>query len=217
VTRPDPRTTFFAVRLLKSGFVPLLALLLAPGVAWGAAGSGPPVEVTLVRFSAVRAPNGSNGNWLEATVGLTARPAPGAGAQVVSRVKVAVLLAFELPAPAGGERRLEYYRGEAECVALEPGRSDVRFYLPPELVKRDQLHGDPKYWGVELAVGGRPVPAGRGAYAPTLTAMDARQNFQQRGSKVAAANDGLLLPQYLTPFANEYPRATPSFVRRDGR
>lgn len=136
---------------------------------------------------------------------------------MVSRVKVALLVAFELPAPAGGERRLDFYRAETECVALEPGRSDVRFYFPPELVKRDQLHGDPKYWGVELAVGGKVVPAGRGAYAATLTAMDARQNFQQRGGKAAAANDGLLQPQYLTPFANEYPRATPSFVRRDGR
>jgi len=29
------------------------------------------------------------------------------------------------------------------------------------------------------------------------------------------ANDGILQPQFLTPFVNEYPRATPSFVRRD--
>jgi len=218
VTRLHPRTTSFSVRPLPCGLVPLFAALLVPGAvrAAGAAVQSSPVEVAQVRFVNVRAPTGSTGNWLEATVGLNARPVPGAGAQMVSRVKVALLLAFELAAPPGKDRRLEYYRAEAECVALEPGRAEVRFYLPPELVKRDQLHGDPKFWGVELAVAGRPIQAGRSAYSMNLPEPDARRSFQQRGGKAAGQNDGLLQPQFLTPFANEYPRATPSFVRRQG-
>jgi hypothetical protein len=132
-------------------------------------------------------------------------------------VRVALLIGFELPARAGGERRLEHYRADAECVALESGRADVRFYLPPELVKRDQLTADPKFWGVELAVAGRAVPASRNAYSPSLSGAESRKAFQSRGGAAAAANDGLLQPQYLTPFINEYPRATPSFVRREGR
>lgn len=175
------------------------------------------MEVTTVRFTNVRAPTGSNGTWLEGTLGLTAKPGPGAPGQMVPRVKVSLLLAFELPATAGAERRLDYYRAEAECVALESGRSDVRFYLPPEIVKRDQLHADPKYWGVELAIDGKPVPAARAAYSGSLPGNEQRKNFQKRGSASAAANDGVLLPQYLTPFVNEYPRATPSFVRRENR
>ncbi len=181
------------------------------------AGQSQPLDITLVRFTPVRAPTGAPGNWMEATVALNARPAAGTPSQMLSRVKVAILIAFELPAPTGGERRLDYYRAEAECVALEPGRTDVRFYLPPEVVKRDQLHGDPKYWGIELAVAGRAVPAGRSAYSSSLGSAEARQNFQKRARAAAAANDGILLPQYLTPFANEYPRATPSFVRKDAR
>ncbi len=174
------------------------------------------VEVAQVRFSSPRAPNGAPGNWLEMEVGLQARPAAAAPGQMVSRVRVAVLLGFELPARAGAERRVEHYRAEAECVALEPGRADVRFYLPPELVKRDQLRGDPKLWGVELAVAGQPVPASRGAYVATLASAEQRTAFQAKAS-LAAANDGLLQPQYLTPFADAYGRSTPSFVRRDGR
>jgi len=122
---------------------------------------------------------------------------------MVSRVRVGLTIAFELPAPVGGERRLEHYRAEAECVALEAGRTDVRFYLPPELVKRDQLHGDPKYWGAELAAGGRTLPAGRAGFAAALATPEARRNFLARATTAAAANDGLFLPQYLTPFANE--------------
>lgn len=175
------------------------------------------VEVTTVNFTNLRAPTGSNGTWLETDITLIVRPTPGSPGQMVSRVKVGLLLGFELPAPAGGERRVEHYRAEAECVALEPGRANVRFYLPPELVKRDQLRSDPKFWGVELAVGGKPVPAARGAYATSLTSAEQRRTFLTRGLTAAAANDGLLQPQFLTPFVNEYPRATPSFVRRDAR
>lgn len=178
---------------------------------------GEEVEVSAVKFTNLRAPNGSAGNWLEADIALEAKPTPGNVGRMVSRVRVTLTLGFELPAPAGGERRIEFYRADAECVALEPGRADVRFYLPPELVKRDQLHGDPKYWGVELTVAGRAIPSGRANYATTLPAADTRKNFQTRAATAAAANEGVLLPQYLTPFVLEYPRATPSFVRRDAR
>jgi hypothetical protein len=171
--------------------------------------------VTSVRFTNVRAPNNAPGNWLEADIALTVRPAPGSPGQMVSRVKVSLLCAFDMPGPAGGERRLEHYRAEAECVALEAGRADIRFYLPPEIVKRDQLHGDPKYWGIEVNAAGRPVPAAKAAYSSTLGSPDARKNFQTKGSTAAAGNDGLLQPQFLTPFASEYPRATPTFVRRE--
>jgi hypothetical protein len=203
---------------------------LSLALVWSPVALAQEVEVTSVKFANLRAPGGANGNWLEADIALNVHPTPGSPGPMVSRVRVALTVGFELPAPAGGEpvrrtqgaepvvgRRIEHYRAEAECVALEPGRADVRFYLPPELVKRDQLHGDPKYWGVELAAGGRPVPAGRAAYSATLAAPEQRKNFQARATTAAAPNEGLLQPQYLTPFAGEYPRATPSFVRREPR
>ncbi len=188
------------------------ALLLLPACALRAAEE---VEVALVRFAAARAPGGGSQPWLEAEVVIQARPAPGAPGQMVSRVRVALLLGFEVPGPAGADRRLDHYRADAECVALEPGRTSVRFYLPPELVKRDGLRGEPRYWGVELGVGGKPVPAGRSAYATSLATPEQRRAFQQRGGTAAAAQDGLLQPQYLTPFASDYTRAAPSFVRRE--
>lgn len=195
-------------------------LLLTAAV--GFARAAEEVEVTAVRFTNQRPPAvlggaAPNGNWLEAEITLNVRPPPGSPGQMVSRVRVALLLGFELPALAGGERRLEHFRAEAECVALDAGRAEVRFYLPPELVKRDQLHGDPKYWGVEVAVAGRPLPAARGAYSTSLAGAEQRKNFQTKAGQAAAANDGILLPQYLTPFANQYPRATPSFVRKEAR
>lgn len=181
-----------------------------------AAAASPAVEVASLRCNAARPANGG-APWLEVNVLLNVRPSPGSPAQMVSRVRVGVLLAFELPAPAGSTRRLEAYAGAVECVALEPGRAEVRFYLPPELVKRDQLRGDPKFWGVELIVGGQPVPPGKGAWSAGLASPAARREFQQRTAASAAANEGLLQPQHLTPFALEHPRNTPSVVRREPR
>lgn len=196
---------------LLAGVLTSLCVFAAP------AGAGLPVEVSAVKFSNVRAPGGSPGNWYEADVALIVRPAHGAPAQMISRVKVSLLLTFDLPGLSGAERRFEYYRAEAECVALEPGRADVRFYLPAEIVKRDQLHGDPRQWGVELAVDGRAVAPARAAYSGNLSGTDARKAFQKRVAAAAAANDGILLPQYLSPFSGAYPRDTPSFVRREAR
>jgi hypothetical protein len=176
------------------------------------------VEVASVKFAAVRAPNSAGGPWLETTVALEARPAAGAPGRMTGRVRVLLTLGFELPGAAGGGRRTEYYAAEAECVALEAGRTEVRFYLPPELVKRDQLHGDPKAWSVEVTVGGRPqAPARSSASAALSEQPDARREFLARAGAGAAGNAGLLVPQYLTPFAGEYSRTTPSFVRREGR
>ena len=135
-----------------------LALVLPSAVA------AEEVEVSAVRF-APNARSASGGNWFETDVQLDVKPGPSAVGRMVSRVKVTLTLQFELPAAPGAERRSELYRADAECVALEPGRADVRFYLPPELVKRDQLHAEPKWWGVELIVGNRAVPAGRSAYS----------------------------------------------------
>lgn len=216
VTRPNCRTTFFPVRLFSHRFAFTAAWLLAL-CDLARPAHAQPVEVTTVKFSNLRTPQGSAGNWYEVDIALNAKPASGSPGQMVPRVRIAMLLAFELPAMAGAERRLDYYRAEAECVALEPGRADVRFYLPAEVVKRDQLHGDPKYWTVELSVEGRPVAATRSAFSGSLASAEMRKNFQKRAGAAAGANDGILLPQYLTPFVHEYPRTTPAFVRRDAR
>ncbi len=175
------------------------------------------VDVSSVKFTNIHAPGGGAGTWLEADVALAVKPAPGSPGLMVSRVRVALLVGCELPTIAGAERRTEYYRAEAECVALEAGRTDVRFYLPPELVKRDQLHGDPKFWTVAITADSRTQTPDRGSASPALVNAEARKNFESRAASAAAANDGLLQPQFLTPFATEYPRATPSFVRHEPR
>jgi len=169
-----------------------------------------------LRANQVR-PSSGGPAWLEITLSLNVRPAGGGPAPTVAAVRVAPLLAFELPGLAGGPRRTQAYAAAVECVALEPGRAEVRFYLPPEILKRDQIRGDPKFWGVELTAGGEALPAARSAYSANLGTPAARADFQRRMAPAAVANDGILQPQHLTPFVLDYPRSTPSVVRREAR
>ena len=176
---------------------------------------GEEVEVTAVRFGSVRPAGNPGDTWLEAAVSLNVAPPPASAGRMVSRVRVVLAVGWDVPAPLGDTRRTDCYRAEAECVALDSGRTDVRFYFPPELVKRDQLRGNPPRWTVDLFVAGRPVPAVRASGSASLADAVARRAFAAAVAAAAPANDGLLQPQYFTPFALEYPRATPTFVRRE--
>jgi len=173
------------------------------------------VEVNTVRFALAHPVNNTAASWLEATVVLNVAPPANAPGHMVSRVRVLLAVSWESPALAGGSPRTEYYRSEVECVALPAGRSDVRFYFPPELVKRDHLQGSPRVWAVELAVEGRTLQPARGATAIALGEAAARRAYLSAVAIGAVANEGLLQPQYLTPFLLEYPRTTVTCVRRE--
>lgn len=151
--------------------------------------------------------------WLEADVEVNARPGPESPGRMLSRVRVVLILATEVT-PAEGAKRTEFYRSAAEAVALGGGRSHVRFYLPPEIVRRDAVRGEPRQWAAEAFVDGRAQAVARARFAGSLGTSELRRNFVQEAD-AARINDGVLQPQYLTPFAAEYPNATPTFVRRE--
>lgn len=171
-------------------------------------------EVSAVRFRLARPASGANEPWLEAEVETNARPGPANPGRMLPRVRVTLTLCVETLA-GNGPRRLDFYRASAEAVALDEGRSSIRFYLPPEIVRRDGVRSEPRWWLAEVAVGGRPMPAGRGRFSSALANEQIRRDFLQKVAANASGNDGVLQPQYLTPFATDHPNETPTYVRRD--
>jgi hypothetical protein len=178
-----------------------LPAIAAPGV----------VEVVNVDFKLQRATPAAPGSWYEIDLALDVRPAADSPGRMLNRVRVTLELATETVLAANTRR--EYYRAEAELAPLDAGRHHVRFYLPPEIVKRDALRGAAREWATELAVDGKTLPPAPTGLAPALHEPAALAGFR---AKVAAAteNSGLLQPQYLTPFEWVYPRDTPTYVRR---
>lgn len=194
-------------------FVLSMGLWLAAGV-WLQAVEDR-VEVAAVQFATVRAPDGNDGTWLEMAVELEARPAAERAGRVTAPLRVEALLAHETPATAGEPRRWVFYRAAAELVGLPAGRAQVRFYLPPVILQRDRLTGAPRFW--EIVSSGRELApaASERRLAPALAEAGVHRNFREKIAAEAPANDGILLPQYLTPFATDPRRGAPAVVRRE--
>ena len=200
--------------LMWSGM--LAAVTLQPVIAQTPPPAAPTViEVAAVKFTPIRA---GAGTWYEAEVEIQAK----AGSAVdngnfINRVKVTLNLGvFSVKAAAGSKAPDTYYRASAEAVAVEAGggKTSFRFYLPPEVVKRDKITGDLKFYLIELFVDGKALPLTRFHFpAATFTRPEIVESFRGKISAEAGVNDGILLPQYLSPFAFDGSRQAPSFIR----
>jgi hypothetical protein len=91
----------------------------------------------------------------------------------------------------------------------------VRFYLPPEVVKRDNLRPDVKYYVVELEANGEPQKPVKASASNDFTTADSLKNFLNKVSAESGANEGVLMPQYLTPFAADSQRPSSTPLRRE--
>ncbi|MET0261268.1 MAG: hypothetical protein ABW223_00105 [Rariglobus sp.] len=171
------------------------------------------VEVGGVKFNAIRQPN-SQSAWYEAEIDVIAKPSAQTG-RFLNRVKVTLSIATKVATP-GTTKPYEFYRSSAELVSLETGRSSVRFYLPPEVLKRDGVRGDPDFWLVELSVGGTAVAPTKNAASSSINDKAKLDNFKSKVASEAGANDGILVPQYLSPYAIDYTRQSPSYIRVEG-
>lgn len=176
-----------------------------------------PVEVTAVKFETVRIAQDS---WMEAEVEVAAKPAgrPGPG-DFVDHVRVTLNLGFDL-APEGGVKKQRFYRASVEAVALEVGtKSTFRFYLPPEIVKRDKITTGEggRYYVVELEAGGKVLSPTRGALSAIFKSDESMKNFLGLVGSEGGANEGVLIPQHLSPFAYDSRRPSPTILRREGQ
>jgi len=170
----------------------------------------PAADVAAVRFKPV------NGGWYETEIEIQGRPgAATENRNFIDRVKVTLNLGiFSVRSPAGAKIPDTYYRASAEAVAVETtgGRAVFRFYLPPEIVKRDQITGQQRFYLIEISVDGQPLPLTKNHFpTPTFTTPEIVESFRGKVAAETTANEGILLPQYLTPFA--LGGSSPSFIR----
>ncbi len=173
------------------------------------------VEVANVRFDSNVRGLGPGENWYEVAIEVDAKPAKVSGSdRHVDRVRVTLNLGIENTVDAS-KNGFDFYRASAEAVALEGGKSTIRFYLPHEVVKRDGIRGDAKYYSIDLEAEGKQQPPSRKSFSNAFTTPASLQSFQSRASSESGANDGILQPQYLTPFAFASGKPSPSFIRTE--
>lgn len=169
-------------------------------------------EVVSVKFSAARF---GGDTWLEADVEVEAKPGGKlVSGQFVNRVRVSLSVGMD-GTNDKGEKTISFYRSSAEALSLEGGRSNIRFYFPPEIVKRDKLRTPVNFYAAEVEVAGQIQAPSRSSFASGFTSPASLQNFLSKVSAESGANEGLLIPQFLTPFSADPQKRAPTFFRKE--
>lgn len=201
--------------IVSTASIPMAA---QPAPAAAPTQAGAPVEVADVKFTGIRSQSGDT--WLEASVEVNVKPGGrSVSGEFIDHVRVTFNLGVDL-ASEGAAKKRAYYRSSVEAVALEGGsKAAFRFYLPPELVKRDKLslNDTAKYYVIELEVDGKPIPPARVNFSSAIKSEDSAKNFLSLVSSEGSMNEGVLIPQHLSPFAYDSQRRAPSVLRREGQ
>lgn len=169
---------------------------------------GAEVSLQGLSFRLANAPF-SDDRWYEAEVELDVakgREADRRESRFANAVRVEATIAVEVESDGGG-RGYAFYQADVELVALEVGRHGVRFYLPPEIVARDRVRGEPMSYRVRVqAEGAEPEVF----YSRNLGSPGAKESFETLAAEGVAATKGILRPQHLSPFRDSYPGRTPT-------
>jgi len=143
----------------------------------------------------------------------------------VDKVKVTVTQIYKNASPKPED--WNYYRSSATVLTIEVNQPrSVLFYLPGDIVKRDNLKKEPDYYYVQLEVAGNeePVFDARGLVLPdqkmalhkdlqTKAKFDPAKDAADRG---VVATPGILRPQYLVLYADTpVVPPSPEFIRED--
>ncbi len=198
-------------------FLAFLAILLHNAVLLANAGQRDPVFVNQVRFAKEKL-NQAAGPWLEVEVEIEGGPNPDPNAfnrRFVDNVRVFLGLGFSLDSRPRPEKTFRFFRAEARLPTIEEGdRRSIFFYLPPEIVERDQLRENPFAYLVELSVGGQALATRRGNVSSNLENARQVAHFRQQLDAQSIKNDGILLPIYDTPFQRDSRKlqVSPAFV-----
>lgn len=179
----------------------------------GAHGESVPVSVRGVHFEFYEARGAEGRKWLCAVVELLGGAGEG---RFTSNVVVNYSMATEVTT-AGVMGKLNYYRARAKIPAVEQdARVYVRFFLPPEIVKRDGLGRVPAASLVELEAGGRALEFRAANATGLIDSAERLAAYKEQLFVEAPANDGLLLPLNQTPFYttenNELLESSPTYL-----
>lgn len=168
---------------------------------------GGEVEVSTMRFDRVRP------GWYRVNVEVDVKAAAQNTSRYVNRVGVTLNLGFRIL--TGGER-FAFYRATATAVTIQQGKANFRFYLPPEVAARDSLTSSaPDFWAVDLVVDGKEMPRSRRQVSTSLPDPDRLRAFLGRVSAELRSNEGVLVPEFQTPFfAVPDPQGAPSYLRQ---
>lgn len=205
----------------------VFALMAGPLFGQAAAPVKSPVAVRDVKFMQVRI-GGQEHPWnrMQVEVQANATLDPKAIKRWVDKVKVTVTQIYKTESAKFED--WNYYRSTATVLTLEVGKPrSVLFYLPGDIVKRDNLRKEPDYYFVQVEVGGTESPLfdAKGALLAEqsravhreIAKKDLFDKAKDAADRGVITTPGILRPQYLLILPDAVPAvpASPEFIRED--
>ena len=115
----------------------------------------------------------------------------------------------------GAEDRYAFYRSSVTIMTMEKNTTgSVFFYLPGEIVKRDQLKQEPYAYSVDLEVDGTSLPPSKTSVSRLLLSETQYKGFKEMADRGVLNTTGVLRPQYLVA-TEALPATTPTLIRED--
>lgn len=166
---------------------------------------GSDLDVARIHFDLIDEPGGRE-PWYQIAIEIDVRTGDGGtrGSNPRFADEVTVSLAFASARDTRGERIFSFYSAIAEYPTLEVGRHVVRFYLPPEVAKRNEVRGEPFAYEISVTGGGERLDY---FVSPSIESPAALDSFHARLTDGAG---GVLRQQIDTPFAWLYPEDSPN-------
>lgn len=176
------------------------------GISLSASGFCSEIVVQRVEFNLVEQA-GARDPWYEIAVTLNVERGDPESTNPRFSDEVMLSLDFATETEARGMTGYEFYAATAVYPTLEVGRKVARFYLPPEIAKRDRLRGEPFAWRVFVRERGEELAS---LTSQSLDSDSALASYQSRLTAEVSATEGVLRMQVETPFRFASPRDTPN-------
>ena len=130
--------------------------------------------------------------------------------QFVDDVKVILTTAYKM---RQGPDKFTYYQAEVTLATLERGKTKrVSFFLPEDIVERDQLDNEPEYWTIDIEIGGRSLKATPKRLSRSIKDLEMLEKFRRAYSSKVQATDGILVPAHRSPYGYGFGEREPAPV-----
>lgn len=165
--------------------------------------NGAEIEILKVDFSLVDVAGGDP--WYEISIAISIErgdEGPSVNPRFADDIKVSLALATQ--SDRSSRSVYDFYSATADYPTLEVGRHTARFYLLPELVKRDRVRGEPYAFEIFVSQDEENLAQLRSRNLEQQARLEAFR------AKLDDSDSGILRPQAESPFSSSYLRDTPT-------
>ncbi|MEM8550247.1 MAG: hypothetical protein AAGF10_05595 [Verrucomicrobiota bacterium] len=157
-----------------------------------------PVTVSSVKFNK----GVGDFNWSNVVIDLQVNNNPfedsSLNPRYVDNVGVKLTLGYTIDR---SEKKFFVVQSDVMIATMEVGKKrSMAFWLPYDIVQRNNLGKTPDFWVVELTVSGQAIPLQPANASSSLPNADRLQQFMSMASQQLPQTEGILVPYYLSPY-----------------